>query len=78
MYQPTSDTGTWNTEDKGILIEGFHDDIGVRVNVDNGYEQTDSYIAYPDSALEAGLFRLPNMPTTGLQFFFFFFCFNNT
>ena len=62
-YQPTSVAGTWNTEDKGILIEAFDDDIGVRVNTDNGYEQTDSFIAYPDKALEAGLFRLPSMPT---------------
>ena len=67
-YQPTSDVGMWNTEDKGILVEAFDDVIGVRVNSDNGYEQTDSFIAYPDEALESGLFRLPTMPITGIEY----------
>ena len=70
IYQPTSVVGTWNTEDKGILIEALDDDIGIRVNTDNGYEQTDSFIAYPDKALKAGLFRLPSMPSATGTFFY--------
>ena len=28
---------------------------------DNGFQQTDSYVAFPDEALEAGLYRIPTV-----------------
>ena len=45
-------------DDVGITIEGIDDVIGVVVNNAGDTENTGSYVAIPDEALEAGTHRI--------------------